>query len=157
MIHDSRYTIHDLICVFIVHHVSCIVHPTFMLPCPLRKRGKPFASLGPTVVCQPSSFSSIDPLNIATCPRDYQFLCFTSFSMPLSLMKAAIFDAVNLPAAHAVNTDNPSQSITASLLGTLLFSISPETIKYVREKFVVIISGESCVGSRVCIFSAPPA
>ena len=67
--------------------------------------------------------------------------------MPLSLTNAAIFAGLNLPAAHAVRTDKPSTSSIASQQGTLLFSISPRTIKYVSEKFVVTITGDLSVAS----------
>ena len=49
--------------------------------------------------------------------------------MPHFLMKGPTVSATNLPAAHAVITESPSVSMTQSHTGTLLFSISPVTMK----------------------------
>ena len=58
----------------------------------------------------------------------------------------ATFSGVSFPAENAVITDRPSVSTTNSQAGIFDFSISPRTVKYVKEKLVVNSSGEPSVG-----------
>ncbi len=83
---------------------------------------------------------------MATAPGMMSFFRFVFSSIPDFYTKGAIVSATNLPAAHDVKTDKPSVLRTSSHDGTRLFSTSPETIKYVSEKLLVISTGELSVG-----------
>jgi hypothetical protein len=57
------------------------------------------------------------------------FLMLDLSVMPLFLTNMPTSSPANLPAAQAVSTDSPSESLMSSQVGTLLASISPETMK----------------------------
>ena len=55
--------------------------------------------------------------------------CLTLVAMSLLVTNAAMRSGTNLPAAHAVSVESPSVSTIPSQVGTLLPSISLETMK----------------------------
>ena len=92
------------------------------------------------ITSHPGSLDSISPFNTATLPGMITFLLLTLLST-FSWKNLEIVPPDNLPAAQAVNTDNPPASEITRFTGTPDLSSSPDTKKYVRAKSTVVIHG----------------
>ena len=86
----------------------------------------------------PGSFASTSPFKTATLPGRINFLFLILPSISASPKYLAIELADNLPAAHAVRTDNPPASLIIRLQGTPERSNSPDTTNYVSAKSTVV-------------------
>src|SRR4030067_1336389 len=88
----------------------------------------------------------ISPERRATIPGRLSVRWQPAPAVPLPERIFAMLSPLNLPAAQAVRTDIPSQSETRRRAGTRDASMSDRTVKYVREKLVVIRTGDEGVG-----------
>lgn len=89
------------------------------------------------MISHPGNLASKSPFNTATLPGITSFLLLILGSTS-SVMNFEIDPEDNLPAAHAVNTDNPPASLIHKLQGTPERSNSPDTTKYVSAKSTVV-------------------
>ncbi len=96
----------------------------------------PLDSLVPTMILSPVASASLPDI-LDSIPGMMRTPLFERSLAPVEPSASVTVSVVSFPAENAVRTESPSVSRTSSHAGTLLFSTSAITVKYVSEKLVV--------------------